>query len=371
MMNLSWKKLLLDPRELRISTVLRCGQSFRWKRSSDGNVWSIGLKGRIIFLKQDHESLYYASIPKDEGEVSDTLAVIRDYFNLKVRLVDLYEDWSKCDNHFRKTAVDHLSGIRILRQDPWENLCSFICSSNNNIKRISQMVENLCIHYGNFIASHDGVDYYDFPGPEKLVGKDVEGHLRQIGFGYRAKYIQKTAEMVHEKGLDYLHGLRQASYEDAHSALNEFCGVGPKVADCVCLMSLDKYDCVPVDTHVWQIAQRDYRVAKKYKSLTRPAYIEVQEHFRRLWGEYAGWAHSVLFTADLKLEAVPTITNDSKSVVENASPATASLPIEEPPVKGDPSKKEELSEPIMKRKLERVEDNARPIRRKRAIAAPA
>ncbi|KAI9679886.1 MAG: 8-oxoguanine glycosylase ogg1 [Caeruleum heppii] len=90
-------------------------------------------------------------------------------------------------------------------------------------------------------------------------------------------------------------------YREAHEQLLELQGVGPKVADCVCLMGLGWGEAVPVDTHVWQIAQRDYKFGRgKHKSLTKATYDAVGDHFRSLWGKEAGWAHSVLFTADLR-----------------------------------------------------------------------
>jgi N-glycosylase/DNA lyase len=97
------------------------------------------------------------------------------------------------------------------------------------------MVENLCRHYGSLIASHDGVDYYDFPTPKQLSGPRVEEQLRSLGFGYRAKYIHRTAQAVsgNPAGLEQLVDLRNKPYLDAHEALLQFTGVGPKVADCV------------------------------------------------------------------------------------------------------------------------------------------
>jgi N-glycosylase/DNA lyase len=128
--------------------------------------------------------------------------------------------------------------------------------------------------------------------------------------------------MVNEKGLDWLEGLRnpekpmlgkkwrkagelveggRAGYREAHEALLELQGVGPKVADCVALMGLGWGEAVPVDTHVWQIAQRDYKFGKgKHASLTKATYDAIGNKFRSLWGDEAGWAHSVLFTADLR-----------------------------------------------------------------------
>ncbi|RFU72876.1 n-glycosylase dna lyase [Trichoderma arundinaceum] len=159
---------------------------------------------------------------------------------------------------------------------------------------------------------------HDFPTPESLTDKKVESHLRELGFGYRAKYIAETARIVaQEKPSAWLDSLRnpdfpafnatavldgtQSTYKDAQAALLSLTGVGPKVADCVCLMGLGWGESVPVDTHVLQIAQRDYRFGKKGpKTINKAMYDAIGDHFRGIWGKYAGWAHSVLFTADLR-----------------------------------------------------------------------
>ncbi|RPA96148.1 DNA glycosylase [Choiromyces venosus 120613-1] len=297
-----WHKLPLTLSELCLSSVLRCGQSFRWKASNPGE-WTCALNGRILMLRQDESHLHYRVI-FPAGTVSkkdDTVELIRDYFNLDINLTKLYEGWGAADAHFLKKAV-RFAGIRMLRQDPWENLVSFICSSNNNILRISQMVDKLCTTFGPKLGEVDGHTYHDFPPPGALMGDGTEQTLRELGFGYRAKYISTTARMIaQDRPVGWLDGLRKVDYRDAHEALLELSGVGPKVADCVCLMSLDKTEAVPVDTHVWQIAQRDYGFGRgKHKSLTKATYEAIGDHFRKLWGQEAGWAHSVLFTADLK-----------------------------------------------------------------------
>lgn len=176
------------------------------------------------------------------------------------------------------------------------------------------------MHYGRLIGHINEQAFYDFPPPEALTGPGVESHLRELGFGYRAGYIAKTALIVaKEKPEGWLQSLcNEESYEDspdqkllpeggregyrrAHEELLQLQGVGPKVADCVCLMGLGWGEAVPVDTHVWQIAQRDYKFGKgKHKSLTKATYDAVGNYFRQLWGKEAGWAHSVLFAADLK-----------------------------------------------------------------------
>jgi N-glycosylase/DNA lyase len=186
-------------------------------------------------------------------------------------------------------------------------------------------MEKLCIHYGPLLVRIDDISYYDFPAPSALTGPGIETHLRELGFGYRAKYIWRTANIIaNERPTGWLDKLRnpespafgldtkissagkmakngREGYREAHESLLELQGVGPKVADCVSLMGLGWGEAVPVDTHVWQIAQRDYKFGRgKHSSLTKATYDAVGDHFRDLWGVEAGWAHSVLFTADLK-----------------------------------------------------------------------
>lgn len=325
------------------------------------------LRGRIVSLKQDSTHLHYrvtwppattglltplASLPsarpspltgqdKDsDADEDDTPSLLHDYFALSHSLSSLYTQWAASDANFARRAPA-FTGIRILNQDAWEALVAFICSSNNNISRISQMVLKLCTHYGPYIGTIEGEPFHDFPGPEALSGSPVEGHLRELGFGYRAKYIAETARILStERPAGWLHRLRNpgcpafgmqrgeteqrneatsaepASYRAAHDALLQLAGVGPKVADCVCLMGLGWGEAVPIDTHVWQIAQRDYNFGKgaKGKSFTRTMYDALGLHFRNLWGPQAGWAQSVLFTANLKSFAEQASALNSKVV---------------------------------------------------------
>lgn len=306
------------------------------------------LHGRILSLKQDPLHLHYrvtwpdslpfplappASTRTEVQREDDTEDLLRHYFSLSLDLVALYEQWSRADPNFRKRAPA-FTGVRILSQDTWEALLCFICSSNNNINRISQMVRmspreapsipdhvqahKLCKNYGPLIGHVGDEALHDFPTPDSLIGEHVEPHLRELGFGYRAKYIAQTARIVAlEKPALWLESLRnpehpesrdcqvsggsRATYKDAHEALLSLAGVGPKVADCVCLMGLGWGESVPVDTHVWQIAQRDYKFGRsKTKTFNKVLYDAVGDHFRDVWGKYAGWAHSVLFAAHLR-----------------------------------------------------------------------
>ncbi|KAK6519530.1 8-oxoguanine glycosylase ogg1 [Arthrobotrys megalospora] len=373
----AWGQLPVSLNQLCLATVLRCGQSFRWKPSGPDE-WSCGFRDRIISLRQSPTHLHYrATFPSQPPPSSkdDTVEIIKDYFNLSVDLAALYEKWSSADPNFKKKAGE-FSGVRMLRQDPWECLIGFICSSNNNISRIGQMVDKLCATYGTPLGTitHTSttplttsspssenktpptqVAYYSFPSIEALTAPDVEETLKKLGFGYRAKYIYKTACMVHnDRPKGFLNTLRDdKNYKEAHAELIQFTGVGPKVADCVCLMSLDKMGAVPVDTHVWQIATRDYKFGKgKHRSLTPAIYEAVGDLFRDLWGDEAGWAHSVLFTADLRTFSDRLENTKTTTTVKSKTKVKVEVKEEEEEEEG--VKVEEVKEEVVKTIEKRV-----------------
>ncbi|KAG8738724.1 8-oxoguanine glycosylase ogg1 [Ceratobasidium sp. 414] len=209
------------------------------------------------------------------------------------------------------------------------------------------MVHSLCVNFSPPLCSAPELPnppldsaWHAFPPPSALAGPNVEAKLRGLGFGYRAKYIQKTAAMLcekHESPTKALLDLRKLSTSEARERLLEFHGVGPKVADCILLMSLDKFlnqkaEVVPVDTHVQQIATKMYGFksrAGRSKSMTPKLYSEIATKFADAWGPYAGWAHSVTrisTKADLKSFAnfglEPTVAAEaSNTILPLPSPA--------------------------------------------------
>ncbi|XP_062248824.1 N-glycosylase/DNA lyase [Platichthys flesus] len=327
-----WRSLTCAKSELRLELTLDCGQSFRWKETARGH-WTGVMGGRVWTLTQTEDILWYhvynnpggrrrgpagVSSPGDseseralkgavkkEEEVTDTEGeeqMLRDYLQLSVNLSELYTHWHTADPHFRQIA-DIFTGLRMLRQDPTECLFTFICTSNNHISRIQGMVDRLCQTLGAPLCQLEQTSYFDFPSLAALAESSTEACLRDLGFGYRARFLQQSAKQILDThGLQWLEGLRSVPYLQARDALRTLPGVGTKVADCVCLMSLDKADAVPVDTHVWQIAKRDYNFTsgKAQKSITEKLHRDIGDFFRKLWGPYAGWAQEVLFCADLK-----------------------------------------------------------------------
>ncbi|KAH9833075.1 DNA glycosylase [Rhodofomes roseus] len=378
-----FRALPLPLAQLSLAAVLQCGQSFRWSifplvsNTTSGELllptheYRLCLRDRVVCLRQSPDTLFYRSAyppsppsPKTlEQREAETLAWIRDYFQLDIDLVDLYDQWAKRDPVFQRHCSQRFSGIRMLRQDPFENLISFICSSNNNIARITKMVKSLCQHYSPALISLPGPEstdtsetYHPFPPPSVLAAPQVSATLRSLGFGYRAEFIQKTAEMLVETrgsekncedGLEpaerWLHTLRSMSTSEAREELLKLMGVGRKVADCILLASLDKREVIPVDTHVHQIAMKHYGVSGSSKGKTAmntKLYDAVSSKLADVWGEYAGWAHSVLFTSDLKSFASYGLSSPSPSPSvqgKKARQGKAAVALVTPPATPTPS----------------------------------
>lgn len=229
-------------------------------------------------------------------------SILCKYFQLDINLEDECGKWAESCTHFRKVAKQKATAIRQLDQDPVENLFSFICSQNNHIHRISSLVDKLTVLYGQHIADQRGLSYYNFPAVEKLAAPGVEQTLRDNGFGYRAKFIHKSAQEICEKGgLQWFSELQNKDYKAAHTELMTLTGIGPKVSDCICLMSLGHLSAIPVDTHIYKIAQEHYiKDLKPVKTVTSPIYNRIGDKFRDVYGPLAGWTQTILFCADLK-----------------------------------------------------------------------
>ena len=331
----SWRRLGVAPAQLRLSFTLPTGQTFRWRqRQPDGSV-SLGiykpippkvecefigvLQTSVVIFRQLPDDVLYrvvATTPPACGARAPAQpspeefdAVVRDYLNLSpmVDLAALCEGWRSGDERFGVVGST-IYGARVLRQDPVECLFCFLCSSNNNIKRIHLMIDKLCERYGTPLGGLDGVEYYAFPTLQQLGvpnAEEMEAVLRADGFGYRAKFIAGSVAVLkqHERdgdgGAGWLLALRGAARQEATDALQAMPGIGPKVASCVALFCLEQADEVPVDTHVWQIAVRDYGLELEGKTLTPKNYEQIGAHFRGIFAERAGWAHNTLFIADI------------------------------------------------------------------------
>jgi len=217
--------------------IFECGQCFRWNADENG-VYTGVARGRAACLRHERGSVFIS------GTTEDFETVWRDYFDLDRDYEEIRQ--KLCIDGFMTRATHYGAGIRILRQDSWEALCSFILSQCNNIRRIKKIIDALCREFGNRIE-FGGKDYYTFPSAEKLAPQNEE-NLAPLRCGYRAAYIIDAARAVAEGTLE-LDSLSDHSPEDAREALKKLRGVGDKVADCVVLFGLGKLDAFPLD--VW------------------------------------------------------------------------------------------------------------------------
>uniref|UniRef100_A0A8C3FT56 N-glycosylase/DNA lyase n=1 Tax=Chrysemys picta bellii TaxID=8478 RepID=A0A8C3FT56_CHRPI len=295
-----WGHLPCPRSELRLELVL-------WRERSPGH-WTGVLAGRVWTLRQTEEQLWY-TVHDEEEEEEEAQQILHDYFQLDVGLAGLYQAWGAVDPHFQKVAAS-FPGVRVLRQDPVECLFSFLCTSNNHLARITGMIERLCRAFGRHLCRLDGEPYHAFPSLQALAGADAERRLRALGFGYRAKFVSQSAQAVlRQFGAEGLHQLRSTPYPEARRLLCALPGVGAKVADCVCLMALDKAEAVPVDTHVWQIARRDYSL-EPGSGAAPPLhwnFLFSGDFFRQLWGPYAGWAQAVTLAPAPLIPELPSV----------------------------------------------------------------
>ncbi|KAH9602634.1 hypothetical protein KSS87_005119 [Heliosperma pusillum] len=299
--NEGWVPLNLSKSELSLPLTFPTGQTFRWKKT--GHLQYTGVvKSHLISLKHldngDVACLIHAtsSIPTECGTAK--LALL-DFLNMGICLADMWEKFAASDEKFAQLAP-HLAGARVLRQEPLECLIQFLCSSNNNIGRITKMVDYIS-SLGNFVGTVEEFKFYEFPSLERLALVSEED-FRKAGFGYRAKYIVDTIKTLKSKpggGDKWLISLRELGLDEVICELCTLSGVGPKVAACVALFSLDQHHAVPVDTHVWRIATRDLIPELAGVRLSPKLCIRVAEAFVERYGKYAGWAQTLLFVAEL------------------------------------------------------------------------
>ena len=214
---------------------LDCGQAFRWV-CDENNVWSGVAYNRFLKL----EKLTDGTVVLYNTTAEDFENIWKDYFDLERDYTKIIDVLSK--NETLKKACEYSFGIRILNQEPFETLCSFIISQNNNIKRIKGIISRLCENFGD---KKDG--YYTFPTAEKLASLTLED-LAVLRSGFRAKYLLDAAQKVANGEVD-LKLLKEMNLEDARNQLMKIKGVGPKVADCCLLFSHRHTDAFPKD--VW------------------------------------------------------------------------------------------------------------------------
>ena len=217
-----------------LGDTLDCGQAFRWQQISDNEFCGIAFNKYLHIIQTKDAVIFKNTTKKDFDDIW------YNYFDCDRNYNDILS--ALATNDTLKKACDFSSGIRLLNQEPWEAICSFIISQNNNIPRIKGIISRLCENFGDKIEGG-----YTFPSAQKIASLSLE-QLSVIRAGFRAKYILDGAERVAKGQIDFSL-LRQAPIDEARQHIMQIKGVGPKVADCALLFGFARMECFPVD--VW------------------------------------------------------------------------------------------------------------------------
>lgn len=232
-----------------IRQICYSGQCFRIKKNSRG-YYEVVAFDQYVEIKQEGDLVTFLC-SKEEYET-----YWRPYFSLDEDYDSIVSQIDR-DDEYMLMAMNYGSGIRILKQDLWEMIVSFLISQQNNIQRIQKCIQNICERYGTCKLNSYGEPYYTFPTPEALASA-TEEDLRDCNLGYRAKYILRTAQAV-VAGDFSLENLRSLPYEEAKLELLKLYGVGIKVSECICLYGLHHLDAFPVDTHIRHVLDENYQ----------------------------------------------------------------------------------------------------------------
>ena len=272
----------IDSFELK--DIFECGQCFRWNEQDDGSY--IGVFGNnIIQVKKENDIVEFKGIC--EGDIQKTIG---QYFDLNRDYEEIKKTLSKIDDNLRK-SIEYGKGIRILNQDLWETIISFIISANNNIPRIKGIIERLSKNYGNKLI-YGGKEYYTFPTPEQLKNVTVEEY-RKLGLGFRDIRLYETTKMILDKQVDLDELRNNPNTMEVRDKLLTLSGVGPKVADCILLFSdLKRLEVFPIDVWVRRV-MNDLYIKQEDENKVSKKQIEkiAQEKF----GNLAGLAQQYLF----------------------------------------------------------------------------
>lgn len=232
-----------------LGQICKSGQCFRMYQESD-NTYSVIAGNRKIRVSQQGKVVDFFC-EEDEFE-----QFWNHYFDLESDYASYIERINPSDTYLVQAAAFG-SGMRILKQDLWEVIVSFLISQQNHIGRIRRCIENICYRYGEQMEDVQGEKYYAFPRPEALavLGDD---DLKACNLGYRSKYVVRTAQSIASGEID-LEAVSRMAYQDARDELLKLFGVGEKVADCICLFALHHLQAFPVDTHIRQALQAHYK----------------------------------------------------------------------------------------------------------------
>lgn len=259
--------------------VFDCGQCFRWLKEEDNSYTGV-VQGKVVNVKKENDLIIFDNTNKEDFD-----NIWFDYFDLGRDYSEIKNELKVMDEYLEK-ATEFGKGIRILQQDGWEMLISFIISANNRIPMIQRAINNLSQKYGKFIGEYRGKKYYAFPTAEELSQASVED-IRACQTGFRDKYIKSVVNYVKENNENVLF-YRRLNTDECIKELMKFNGVGPKVADCIALFGMQKHDTFPVDVWVKRVMEEFY----VEDNLSLP---KIRQFALEKFGDSAGFAQQYLF----------------------------------------------------------------------------
>ena len=271
--------ILTDYDSFSVSQTLECGQCFRFFKIAEENYVVIAF-GRILNIYENEDGIVFAGT--SETEFNDRW---KAYFDLDRDYRKIKDKISENDEILKK-AVEYAPGIRILNQDRFECLISFIISQNNRIPMIKKVIDNISRKYGKLIGTFEGTEFYAFPSPEELAMADEKG-LMECKCGFRAKYIMDAVDKVLGKKIKLDDD--DMDTDSLRNMLMTIKGVGPKVADCTMMFSFGRCETFPTDVWVKRI------MSELYFDGREASVKEIHKKADDCFGEYAGYAQQYLF----------------------------------------------------------------------------
>ena len=266
-----------DIRDFNITHIFECGQCFRWNREDDGSYTGV-VKNKVINVLQQENTVEFNNINTDDFDI------IKNYFDFDTD----YETIKNTLNtdEIMAEAIKFGEGIRILNQEEWETMISFMISANNRIPMIKKVIENLSVSFGDYIGNYRGKEYFSFPTAERLSAAPVE-RILECKTGFRAPRIKAAAtRFLTEK--DKIYNIKNMSYDEGLAYLKTYKGIGDKVANCILLFSMKHFDTFPVDVWVRRVMQTLY-VSKETKD------ADIRKFAENKFGKYSGFAQQYLF----------------------------------------------------------------------------
>ena len=275
---------LKNQKSFELAHIFDCGQCFRWNKQQDGSYTGV-FKGNVLNVKKEKNIIIFKGICNEDIE-----KIVIDYFDLNRDYEEIKQALTKVDNNIAK-SIKYGEGIRILNQDLWETIISFIISANNNIPRIKGIIERLSKTYGDEIDWR-GVKYYAFPTQEQLKNVKIEDY-RRLGLGFRDVRLYETTHAILDKKVDLENLHQEPNTLKVREELLSLSGVGPKVADCILLFSdLKRFEVFPIDVWVRRVMNELYI---KNKDETKVSKKQIEKLAQDKFGSLSGIAQQYLF----------------------------------------------------------------------------